>query len=257
MKFLLLKKRGVFAALAAVLVIVVSSLALGASGGYAVFYNGTVRKLPIYSVGREDKTVSISFDAAWGTEHTDKILENLEHFGVKATFFLVEFWTTKYPDYVRKISEAGHEIGTHSSTHSYMSKLDKDKITQELSVSAKAISDITGKKVDLFRPPYGDYNDRLIQTAEELGFYTIQWDVDSLDWKDLSARQIADRVISRAKNGSIILCHNNGKYTAEALPIIFADLQNKGYKFVPIGELIYRESYEMDVNGVQHQLSPN
>ena len=221
------------------------------TGAYAVYYGNTPRLVPIYSVEREDKVVSISFDCAWGTEYTDDILKALKVSDVRATWFMVEFWTEKYEDFVKKISEAGHEIGTHSSTHSYMSKQNAEEIKLELSSSAEAIEKITEKKVELFRPPYGDYDDELIKTASELGYYTIQWDVDSLDWKDLSAADIAMRVINGVKNGSIILMHNNGLHTAEAVPIILETLKNRGYSFVPIGELIYKENYTIDGAGRQ------
>ena len=233
--------------------VTITALSLGAhyTGAYAVWFGNTPRVLPIYSVGREDKTVAISFDCAWGTDYTDKILEALRISDVKATWFMVEFWTEKYPEYVKKIDRAGHEIGTHSATHSYMSKQNAEEIRLELKTSSQAITDITGKKVELFRPPYGDYNDRLIKTASEEGFYSIQWDVDSLDWRDLSATDLSMRVINGVKNGSIILMHNNGLHTAEAIPIILETLKNRGYTFVPIGELIYRENYTIDATGRQ------
>ena len=132
-----------------------------------------------------------------------------------------------------------------------MSKQNAEEIKLELSSSAEAIEKITEKKVELFRPPYGDYDDELIKTASELGYYTIQWDVDSLDWKDLSAADIAMRVINGVKNGSIILMHNNGLHTAEAVPIILETLKNRGYSFVPVGELIYKENYTIDGAGRQ------
>ncbi len=226
-------------------------LALRFTGAYAIMTGGTVRELPIYSVGREDKKIAISFDCAWGVEYTDKILEILEREQVRATFFMVEFWAEKYPEYVKRIDEKGNEIGTHSATHSYMSKLSEEKIREELKTSSEAITSVTGKKVELFRPPYGDYNDRLIRTSRAEGYYPIQWDVDSLDWKNLSANDIAMRVISRVQNGSIILCHNNGLHTAEALPVILDTLKNSGYEFVPIGELIFRENYTIDASGRQ------
>lgn len=231
----------------------VTALSLGAyfSGAYAVWYGDTPRLLPIYSVEREDKLISISFDCAWGTDYTDRILENLRIGEVKATWFMVEFWSEKYPEYVKKIDAAGHEIGTHSATHSYMSKQNEEEIRLELRTSSEAITKVTGKEVELFRPPYGDYNDRLVRTASEEGYYCIQWDVDSLDWRDLSATDIAMRVINGVKSGSIILMHNNGLHTAEAVPIIVETLKNRGYKFVPIGELIYRENYTLDVTGRQ------
>ena len=105
--------------------------------------------------------------------------------------------------------------------------------------------------MSVFRPPYGDYNNLLLERAENFGLYTIQWDVDSLDWKNLSANEIALRVISKVQNGSIILCHNNGLHTAESLPLIFADLKAKGYEFVKISDLIYKENYKMANDGTQ------
>lgn len=226
-------------------------------GAYAVNAMTKARSLPIYSVAREEKKIAISFDCAWGTEHTDAILKALDQNDVRCTFFMVEFWTEKYPEYVKKIDEAGHEIGTHSKTHPYMSKLSEAEIRAELSSSSEAITAVTGKKVDLFRPPYGDYDNLVIDTAKSMGIYSIQWDVDSLDWKDLSATDIAMRIINGVKPGSIILCHNNGLHTAEALPLIFSTLQNRGYEFVPIGELIYRENYTIDSAGKQHLAEEN
>ncbi|MBQ8323175.1 MAG: polysaccharide deacetylase family protein [Clostridia bacterium] len=211
------------------------------------------RSLPIYSVATEEKKVAISFDCAWGVEYTDKLLDIMQKNGVRCTFFAVQFWVEKYPEYAQKIVDAGHELGTHSRTHSYMSKLSEAEIRDELKTSAEAIEKATGQKTNLFRAPYGDYDDLLIDTAQSMGLYTIQWDVDSLDWKNLSATEIALRIVNGAKNGSIILCHNNGLHTAEALPMIFSTLQNRGYEFVPIGELIYKENYSIDVNGKQHK----
>ncbi len=237
-------------ALAAVLIAALSTTAYF-TGAYAVYFGNTPRLVPIYSVERNDKVISISFDCAWGTEHTDDILNALRVSNVHATFFMVEFWAEKYPEYVKKIDGYGHEIGTHSSTHSYMSKQNAEEIKLELTTSSEAIENVTGKKVELFRPPYGDYDNELIKTASELGYYTIQWDTDSLDWKDLSATDIAMRVINGVKSGSIILMHNNGLHTAESVPIILETLKNKGYSFVPIGELIYKDNYTVDGSGRQ------
>ncbi len=252
MKVFVFGKRRVIFAVAVFAVVLILSLLVRTTGAYAVYTGGTVRKLPVYSVEREDKKIAISFDCAWGVDSTDKILEILGREQVRATFFMVEFWAEKYPEYVKKIDEAGCEIGTHSATHSYMSKQSETEIRRELETSSAAIEAVTGKKVELFRAPYGDYDDLLVETAKSMGLFTIQWDVDSLDWKDLSANEIAMRVINRTKSGSIILCHNNGKHTAEALPIILDTLKNSGYEFVPIGELIYKDNYTIDVNGRQH-----
>ncbi len=213
----------------------------------------STRSLPIYSVDTEEKKVAISFDCAWGVDHTDTLLDIMSKNDIRCTFFAVQFWVEKYPEYVEKIIAAGHEMGTHSRTHPYMSKLTKERIQDELTTSSKAIEKLTGKRVTLFRPPYGDYNNTLIDTCKEMGIYPVQWDVDSLDWKNLSGTEIAMRIINGTKNGSIILCHNNGLHTAEALPMIFSTLKNRGYEFVPISELIYTENYSIDPNGRQHR----
>ena len=217
----------------------------------------TERLLPIYSVATDEKKIAISFDCAWGVEHTDEILAALRQNEIKCTFFAVQFWVEKYPEYAKKIVDEGHELGTHSRTHPYMSKLSTAEIKDELTTSSQAIELATGQKPALFRPPYGDYNDTLIKTSNELGLYPIQWDVDSLDWKNLTAAEIALRIVNGVKNGSIILCHNNGLHTAEALPMIFSTLKNRGYRFVPIGELIYKTDYYLDAAGKQHKTNNN
>ncbi len=247
----IVKLKNVLAAALTAALIAAFSVGAHFTGAYAVWLGGVPRLLPIYSVQREDKCISISFDCAWGVDYTDEILKALRVGGVKATWFMVEFWAEKYPEYVSLIDGEGHEIGTHSATHSYMSKQNAEEIRLELKTSSEAITAVTGKEVELFRPPYGDYDDELIRTASEEGYYTIQWDVDSLDWKDLSATDVAMRVINGVSPGSIILMHNNGLHTAEAVPIVIETLKNKGYTFVPIGELILRENYTFDATGRQ------
>jgi polysaccharide deacetylase len=244
MKFVVLRKKTLIIAL------LVLAFAVFVPVGATVAFSRQ-KKLPIYSVGTEEKKVAISFDCAWGTDYTETLLNIMEREKVVSTFFMVEFWTTKYPDLVKKIAGGGHAIGTHSTTHSYMSKLTEAQIEEELTRSSMAIKAVTGEEVTLFRPPYGDYDDLLIETAQRLGLYTIQWDVDSLDWKNLSAAEIAARVTSGVKNGSIVLFHNNGLHTAEALPAVIADLKEKGFTFVRIDDLIYKDGYYIDADGRQ------
>ncbi len=253
MYFAVLTKKKIIIVLSVILAVIIAVIAvisMGVTGAFA----GAKRKLPIYRVETDKKKIAISFDCAWGVDYTDKLLETMAKENVKCTFFTVEFWAKAHPDYLKKISDMGHEIGTHSATHPYMSKLDKNAVIKELTTSCRAIESVTGKKVEVFRPPYGDYNDNLIDTASEMGLYTIQWDVDSLDWKNLSASEIKARVLSRVKNGSIVLFHNQGLHTHEALPEIIKELKIKGYEFVPIGELIYRDNYQMLPDGTQQKL---
>ena len=240
-----------FLTLFSLIFIVGLSLIVKYNGIASVYYGGTTKKLPIYSVGREDNKISISFDCAYGADYTYKLLDTLDEYDVKCTFFVVKFWAEKYPTVLKEIVRRGHEVGTHSATHPNMSKLSSEKITSELVTSMETITSITGQKINLFRPPYGDYDNKVISVSESLGLYPIQWDVDSIDWKDISAKEIVNRVVKRTKSGSIILCHNNGLHTHEALPYILSNLKNKGFTFVKISELIYKENYEVDSFGVQ------
>ena len=252
MKFLLIKRASLLkGALLAVMLTVL--LVLSASTGYASVYMGkTSRKLPIYCVGTDEKLVALSFDASWGATRTPQIMALIEEYDICANFFAVGMWAEKYPEQLKALSGSGRfEIGTHSNTHPNMPKLSRSEINLELTESIKTIESITGNKVELFRAPFGDYNDTLLEEAEKLGLYTIQWDVDSLDWKNLSAGEISKRILNKTANGSIILMHNDGEHTVEALPVIIEGLKNKGYKFTTIGKLIYRDGYTIDHTGRQ------
>jgi len=213
------------------------------------------KELPIYSVYSEEKKIAISFDAAWGAEYTTTIMDILEERNIKTTFFLVGFWIDKYPERVKEIALRGHEIGNHSTTHPEMSKLSKTQIITEIETTQKKIEDLAGDRaVRLFRPPFGDYNDLLIQTCREMDFAVIQWDVDSLDWKELGVQPMVDRVIKNVRNGSIVLFHNNAKYITEALPLILDHLLTEGYSIVPVSELIIKNNYRLDHTGRQFPL---
>ncbi len=209
------------------------------------------RDVPIYYVDTDEKKVAISFDAAWGCKYTKGILDILDEYNANATFFLVGFWVDKYPDMVKEIYDRGHEIGNHSSNHPYMSKLSKSQIVEELKKTEQKIKEITNERPVLFRPPFGDYNNRLLQTCKEQGYYVIQWDVDSLDWKELGVQPVVDRITRNIQNGSIILCHNNAKYVTQYLPIVLQKLKDQGYKVVSISELIYKDNYYIDNTGKQ------
>ena len=211
------------------------------------------RELPIYSVETEKPEISISFDAAWGNEDTQRILDILAKHQVKATFFMTGGWVEKYPEDVKAIKEAGHDLGNHSENHKNMSQLSKEEQKEEIMKVHERVKELTGVEMQLFRPPYGDYDDEVVRTAQECGYYPIQWSVDSLDWKDYGVQSIIDTVSNHKdlKNGAIILCHNGAKYTAQALEQLLTGLEEQGYQIVPVSELIYKEDYHMDVTGRQ------
>ncbi|MGI6752380.1 MAG: polysaccharide deacetylase family protein [Anaerovoracaceae bacterium] len=218
---------------------------------------GEEKKLPIYSVDVQDKRISISFDAAWGDEHTGNILDILDEYGVKTTFFLVDFWAKKHAEDVKEIHKRGHEVGNHSATHPDMTGLSPERIREELKITGDRIKDITGMEPTLFRPPFGAYNNCLIEECRDNGYHVIQWSVDSLDWKDISADQIVERVTSNIEPGDIILFHNNATHVEDYLPKVLKKLQGEGYEIVPIGQLIYKEEYCIDHKGRQISLKKN
>ncbi|HWQ78985.1 MAG TPA: polysaccharide deacetylase family protein [Anaerovoracaceae bacterium] len=234
---------------AAVLILAVGFFGWNRWGYNTAFSQG--KQLPIYSVDTEEKKIAISFDCAWGNEHTRPILDILDQYDVKTTFFMVQFWAEKFPEDVAEIYSRGHEIGNHSSSHPDMSKLSVEDITKELQGAEGAIEGITGQKPTVFRPPFGAYSNSLIQTCEALGYYVIQWDVDSLDWKNITTEQIVDRVTRNVKPGSIILFHNNAEHVEEYLPSILDMLKAEGYEIIPVGQLIMKENYHMDHAGKQ------
>lgn len=212
---------------------------------------GREKLLPIYSVDTEEKKISISFDAAWGNSHTRPVLDILDKYGIKTTFFLVAFWAEKYPEDLKEISRRGHEVQNHSATHPDMTTLSAEKIREEVETTEAVIEKLTGVKSNLFRPPFGAYNNKVIETLEGLGYKVIQWSVDSLDWKDISADEIVARVVSGIEPGAIVLFHNDAAHVEEYLPQMLEKLIESGYEIVPVGELIYWNDYHMDHTGKQ------
>ena len=209
------------------------------------------RSLPIYSVEREDKTIAISFDAAWGNEDTQILIDILNEYNVKTTFFVVADWVDKYPESVKALSDAGHEVMNHSSSHSHFSKMSSAEIQSDIMNCNEKVKAITGVSPTLFRCPYGEYDDHVIEAVRAIDMNAIQWSVDSLDWKGISADEIADRVISKVEPGSIVLFHNAAEHTPEALPKILKTLQDDGYTIVPVSQLILMGDYTIDHTGKQ------
>ena len=213
--------------------------------------SATERQLPIYCVQKDYKVLSISFDAAWGNEDTQQLIDILGKYNVKATFFVVGEWVDKYPESVKALHDAGHEIMNHSSDHAHFNSLSTDEIIADLNACNDKIEAVTGVRPILFRCPYGEYDDHVINATRSIGMEAIQWDVDSLDWKDLSATDITKRVTSKVQPGSIVLFHNAAKNTPEALPSIIEYLLQEGYSFVPISEIILKGEYTIDHTGRQ------
>ena len=252
--FVVLKRKEIVKALIVVIVFVSCVVCLNFADVDRTVFAKSNRKLPVYRVDNgEEKTIAISFDAAWGADKTRKIVEILKERDVRATFFLVGFWVDAYKEEVVYLADSGMELGNHSKNHLHMSTLDAAKDKEEIEYVNRAVRNLTGITPKVFRAPFGEYDDKLISTVEESGMTAIQWDVDSLDWKGISGKEIVQRVIEKVQSGSIILCHNNSDHILEALPTILDELTAKGYRFVPIGELVYAENYTIDAQGVQRK----
>ena len=234
---------------------ILTALALAAGIFYAVAYPSFIttaaseRQLPIYSVDRAQKLCSISFDAAWGNEDTQILIDTLAKYNVKTTFFVVGEWVDKYPESVKALADAGHEVMNHSDVHPHMSKMSARDIVADVTAANDKIEAVTGVRPTLFRCPYGEYDDNVVGTVNGMGMQVIQWNVDSLDWKDLDAGEIYDRVTARMEPGSIVLFHNAAKHTPEALPSIIENLLSNGYKIVPVSEILLKGEFDMDHTG--------
>ena len=250
--FAVVGRRGLGAALsiAVATAVLLAAMAVGLPR-LAVSAPSEKRLLPVYCTDREGKVVSLTFDAAWGAEDTDRLIEIFETYDVAVTFFVVGDWVEKFPEEVKKLHDAGHEVMNHSDTHPYMSKISESERAAELKNCNDKIERITGVRPTLFRPPYGDYNNAVIRSVEAAGMTCIQWSVDSLDWKDPSPQEMTQRVLSKVNSGDIVLFHNAAKNTPAALPDIIEALQADGYTFLKVSDMIYADGYRINHEGRQ------
>lgn len=231
----------VIAAAAVVITLVVTSVGTRAAK----------RLVPIYSVDTTDKKIAVTFDVAWENSNTEELIRILKDNDAKATFFVTGDWCDRYPDDVRKFNEAGHEIENHSDKHPHVLGANVNDLIADTRECSRKIKMLTGKEPTLYRAPYGEYDDNLITTLDGMGMQVIQWDVDSVDWKEPSAADIKKKVLKGVKPGSILLFHNDLANTTEALPEILNELKSQGYKFVSVNELILKDNFTIDPNGKQ------
>ena len=249
MNFFVIKLKHII--IAALILVAIPVIWFSTSKAVTVFMvNG--REVPIYSVDRDDNKIAITFDCAWNDEDIDSILDTLDKYNCKATFFVVGDWVEKYPDALKKISERGHEIGNHSYNHADYTKMSAEAIIADLDKCDAVIEQVTGKKPHLMRAPSGGYNDTVIKAVDKSGRTYIQWSVDGIDYGDALPQDIYDRSVKKTEAGDIILLHNGTKSTANVLPKILEALECK-FEFATISELIYADNYIIDNTGRQFQ----
>ena len=213
--------------------------------------NARGRLLPIYSVEREDKMVAITFDCAWGVDDIPDIIDTLNKNDVKAAFFMVGDWIAKNPEAVKLMHENGMDIGNHSDSHLHVNNLSYEANIEDMKKCNEKIKNIIGEETKLYRGPYGEYNNIVIQAAESLNMKVIQWDVDTLDYTGKTPDEMCEKIKKKIRSGSIILMHNDTKYTATGLQQIIDTIKNLGYEIVPVSEMIYYENYEINHEGRQ------
>lgn len=214
---------------------------------------GTTKLLPIYSVDTEENKVALTINCAWNADDIDLILETLSKNEVNVTFFMVGEWVNKFPDAVKKISDSGNEIANHSESHTHVNNLSYEDNVEQILECSDRIQTITGKATTLYRGPYGEYNDTVVKASNNSNHMMIQWSIDTLDYNGLTGEQMWQRIEPKLEKGSIILMHNGTENTALSLDMIIKNIKEKDFELVTVSELIYKESYTIDNNGIQHK----
>lgn len=203
--------------------------------------------------GDKSRYISLTFDSSWIDYYTIPLLDMLDSHKAKATFFLTAFYIRAHSDSVKEILRRGHEIGNHSKSHTKFTELKEKTMIKEIEDCHKIVKNLTGIDMCLFRFPYGSYNNTAIKLLRERGYYPIQWKIDSLDWKNESAEAIIKKLENENayEAGNIILFHNGGDFTVEALETIFNELELRRLKCVKISDLIYEDNFYIDKKGHQ------
>lgn len=192
----------------------------------------------IYRGNTQKRMVSFTFDATYGDNQTNQLLDIMNRYGFRSTFFLSGIWLENYPALARAIASAGHEIGNHTYNHPHLGELSDAEIRNQILRTDSIIRNVTGQTARYFRPPFGEFNDRILQIASELGHQTIMWTIDSLDWQNPGVNVIVRRVLDNAANGAIVLMHQAAPETPLALPQILDALIQRGFTFGTVTEVL-------------------
>jgi polysaccharide deacetylase family sporulation protein PdaB len=197
------------------------------------------REMPIFYIQKGVNEVCLTFDISWGEKTLPLVLQILADNQVPATFFISGPWALTHQRELKAIAECGHEIASHGDRHINLSQYPKETVKENIKKAHQDLLSVVDRVAPFFRPPNGDYDDMVIDTAKELGFETVIWAVDSLDWKNPGPDYMVHRILTRAFPGAIILCHasDSSKQIHLALPGIIHGLRAKGYKLVTLSKL--------------------
>jgi len=200
---------------------------------FAAKSSTAMKEEPIYQGSEESKYVSFAINVDWGEEYLPEMVNIFKEHEVKSTFFLTGRWTDNNQELARQIAASGHEIGNHAYSHASPNALSEAENREEIKKTADAIKEATGITTNLYAPPSGERKDHVLAAATAEGYWTILWNVDTIDWQKPSVDTIIQRVVSKVKGGSIVLMHPTAN-TVAALPAIISELQNQGYMLVPV-----------------------
>lgn len=192
---------------------------------------------PVFQVNTKKPLVALTVNVAWGEEFLPGLLTVLKERGTKATFFMVGDWVRQFPDLTRAIAADGHELGNHSWSHPYPTQVGAEELKEEIRRTEELLVEITKTKPVLFAPPYGEWDRKVVATAAELGYRTIMWSADTVDWQRPGVETIVARVLENIQPGGIVLMHPTDQ-TVKALPLILDGLKEKGLQPVTVSELL-------------------
>lgn len=193
---------------------------------------------PIFQGKNDSKSMALTFNVDWGQEYLPQILDTLERNGVRATFFITGRWAEKFPDLVKRIAKAGHQIGNHGYSHLHVNQVSEAQIVSDLQRSQGILESIVGQVSAFYAPPYGECKPHVVSAANRIGYRTVLWTIDTVDWiEGANDREIINKVTSRAQNGAIVLAHPTA-VTAKTLPGLIAKLKASGYELLTLSEIV-------------------
>jgi probable sporulation protein (polysaccharide deacetylase family) len=192
---------------------------------------------PIFQGSIAQPKVALACNVFWGEEFLPDMLNTLSENNVKITFFIGGSWAKRYPDMLKSLADSGHELGNHSYSHPHPNSLSKEKNKDQITKTADLVRDVTGVQTNLYAPPYGEYNDTVLLAAHELGYKTIMWSIDTIDWQRPPAEVVKNRVLKKLRNGAIILIHPTAP-TARALPELIKEIQQQGYQICTVSDIL-------------------
>jgi len=192
---------------------------------------------PIFRGNIENPKIALACNVFWGEEFLPDMLNTLESNNIKITFFIGGSWAKRFPNVLTDLSTHGHELGNHTYSHPHPNTLSKDKNKEQILRAEQLVTELTQIKTTLYAPPYGEYNDTVLSAADELGYKTIMWSIDTIDWQRPPAEVIISRVMKKINNGAIILIHPT-ESTAKALPELIQQIKRKGYTITTVSDII-------------------